>query len=120
WAAYGLGTENQNMPAFVVMPDPGGWVKGGAPAWGQGFLPSAYQGTLIRGGPNPLLHLKNPPGVDDAQQRKTLDLINRLNQEHLGQRGEDSELSARIAAYELAFRMQAHAPEVVDTAKETE
>src|SRR5882672_6946795 len=66
WSAYGLGTENQNMPAFVVMPDPGGWVKGGAPAWGPGFLPSAYQGTLLRGGPNPLLHLQNPPNIGDA------------------------------------------------------
>src|SRR5262249_11666798 len=120
WATYGLGTENQNMPAFVVMPDPGGWVKGGAPAWGPGFLPSAYQGTLVRGGPNPLLHLQSPPNVSAEQQRKTLDLINQLNQEHLSERGEDSELSARIAAYELAFRMQAHAPEVVDIAKETE
>jgi hypothetical protein len=120
WATYGLGTENQNMPAFVVMPDPGGWVKGGAPAWGPGFLPSAYQGTLVRGGPNPLPHLQSPPNVSAEQQRKTLDLINQLNQEHLKERGEDSELSARIAAYELAFRMQAHAPEVVDVAKETE
>jgi hypothetical protein len=120
WATYGLGTENKNMPAFVVMPDPGGWVKGGAPAWGPGFLPSAYQGTLVRGGGNPLPHLQSPPGVSAEQQRKTLDLVNQLNQEHLKERGEDSELSARIAAYELAFRMQAHAPEVVDVAKETE
>jgi hypothetical protein len=120
WATYGLGTENQNMPAFVVMPDPGGWVKGGAPTWGPGFLPSAYQGTLVRGGPNPLPHLQSPPNVSAEQQRKTLDLINQLNQEHLKERGEDSELSARIAAYELAFRMQAHAPEVVDVAKEAE
>src|SRR4051812_40088679 len=103
WAAYGLGTENQNMPAFVVMPDPGGWVKGGAPAWGPGYLPSAYQGTLVRGGASPLLHLQNPPGISTEQQRKTLDLVNQLNQEHLRERGEDTELSARIAAYELAF-----------------
>ena len=119
WALYGLGTESRNMPAFVVMPDPGGWVKGGAPAWGPGFLPSAYQGTLVRGGANPVLHLEQPKDVTTEQQRKTLDLINQLNQEHLAQRGDDSELSARIAAYELAFRMQAHAPEVVDVSKET-
>src|SRR3954463_10952994 len=68
WVAYGLGTENQNMPAYVVMPDPQGWVKGGAPAWGNGFLPAAYQGTLMRGGRSPLLHLQNPPGVSAAQQ----------------------------------------------------
>jgi hypothetical protein len=120
WAAYGLGSENRDMPAFVVLPDPGGWVKGGAPAWGNGFLPSSYQGTLLRGGPSPILHLRQPPEVSDAQQRRTLDLVNRLNQEHLRERSGDSELSARIASYELAFRMQSSAPEVVDVSRETE
>jgi hypothetical protein len=120
WLAYGLGTENQNMPAFVVLPDPGGWVKGGAPAWGNGFLPAAYQGTTLRGGSSPILDLSPPAGVSAGQQRRTLDLVNRLNQEHLRQRDEDSELSARIAAYELAFRMQTTAPEVVDVSGETE
>jgi uncharacterized protein (DUF1501 family) len=119
WATYGLGTENQNMPAFVVLPDPSGWVKGGAPAWGNGFLPAAYQGTVIRGGASPILNLHTPAGISNEQQRKTLDLINELNQEHLQRRTEDSELSARIASYELAFRMQSHATEVVDTTKET-
>jgi hypothetical protein len=118
WLAYGLGTENRNMPAFVVLPDPAGWVKGGAPAWGNGFLPAAYQGTVIRGGASPILNLETPQGVSGTQQRRTLDFINRLNREHLRQRGDDSELAARIAAYELAFRMQAHAPEVVDLARE--
>jgi hypothetical protein len=120
WAAYGLGTENQDMPAYAVLPDPGGWVKGGAPAWGNGFLPAAYQGTVLRGGASPILHLENPKGVSATQQRRTLDLVNQLNREHLRDRAEDSELSARIAAYELAFRMQAHAPEVVDISRETE
>src|SRR5437773_416534 len=119
WAAYGLGTENQNMPAFVVLPDPSGWVKGGAPAWGNGFLPAAYQGTVFRGGSSPILHLNTPPGIAPAQQRRTLDLVNQLNQDHLREREQDSELAARIAAYELAFRMQAHAPEVVDVRQET-
>jgi hypothetical protein len=119
WTAYGLGTENRNMPAYVVLPDPGGWVKGGAPAWGNGFLPASYQGTILRGGPSPVLHLRPPPDVSDSQQRRTLDLVNRLNQEHLRPR-EDGELSARIAAYELAYRMQASAPEVVDVSGETE
>ncbi len=119
WTVYGLGTESRNMPAFVVMPDPGGWVKGGAPAWGPGFLPSAYQGTLVRGGASPIPYLSQPADVSTAQQRKTLDLIAQLNREHLAERGEDSELSARIAAYELAFRMQAHAPEVVNISQET-
>lgn len=119
WVSYGLGTENQNMPAFVVLPDPGGWVKGGAPAWGNGFLPAAYQGTVVRGGPAPVLHLRTPAGIGDAQQRRTLDLVNALNREHLRQREGDSELAARIATYELAFRMQAHAPEVVEIKQET-
>jgi hypothetical protein len=120
WAAYGLGSENQNLPAFVVLPDPGGWVKGGAPAWSNGYLPSAYQGTIVHGGAAPVRHLANPPGISGAQQRRTLDLINRLNERHGRERDGDSELSARIAAYELAFRMQAHAPEAVDLAQETE
>jgi hypothetical protein len=120
WLAYGLGTENQNMPAFVVLPDPAGWVKGGAPAWGNGFLPAAYQGTLIRGGASPILHLETPKEIGADQQRRTLDLINQLNRQHSKQRREDTELSARIAAYELAFRMQKHAPEIVDIAGETE
>jgi hypothetical protein len=120
WAAYGLGTENQNMPAFVVMPDPGGWVKGGAPAWGNGFLPATYQGAILHGGESPILNLSTPPGISDQQQLATVNLINRLNRETLPANDTDSELTARIAAYELAFRMQAHAPEVVDITKETD
>src|SRR5437773_2705922 len=75
WVAYGLGTENRNMPAFVVLPDPGGWPKGGAPAWGNGFLPAAYQGTLVRGGDTPVSHLATPPGISADQQRRTLDFL---------------------------------------------
>jgi hypothetical protein len=118
WAAYGLGTENQNMPAFVVMPDPTGWVKGGAPAWGNGFLPAAQQGTILRGGASPILNLNTPPGVSPEQQLATVNLVNRLNRANLPAE-EDSELTARIASYELAFRMQSHAPEVVDISSET-
>jgi hypothetical protein len=120
WAAYGLGTENQNMPAFVVMPDPAGWVKGGAPAWGNGFLPAAYQGTILRGGASPILNLNTPKGVSPDQQLATVGLINRLNRETLPSGEETSELSARISSYELAFRMQSHAPEIVDISRETE
>jgi len=120
WVSYGLGTENQNMPAYVVMPDPGGYVKGGAPAWGSGFLPAAYQGTVVRSGRSPILNLEPPEGVSSRQQRSTLDLIRRLNEEHLREREADSALAARIAAYELAFRMQTHAPDVVDLSKESE
>src|SRR5262249_33208585 len=120
WANYGLGTENQNMPAFVVLPDPGGGVKGGAAAWGSGFLPAAYQGTLLRGSGSPLDHVELPAGVSGRQQKTTLDFINRTNTRHLHERGDNTELAARIAAYELAFRMQSHAPEVTDLTRETE
>jgi uncharacterized protein (DUF1501 family) len=120
WAAYGLGSENRNMPAFVVLPDPGGWPKGGAPAWSNGFLPATFQGTVIRGGAAPIPNLPNPPGVANAQQRRTLDFIAESNRDHLAGRDDDSDLPARIAAYELAFRMQSHAPDVVELSKETE
>jgi hypothetical protein len=120
WATYGLGTENQNLPAFVVMPDPAGWVKGGAPAWGNGFLPATFQGTLLRGGASPILHLQTPAGISSERQRTTVNFINDLNRADLRPGEENSELSARIAAYELAFRMQSYAPEVVDIAKETD
>mgnify|MGYP001613800256 CR=1 FL=1 len=119
WATYGLGTENQNMPAFVVMPDPAGWVKGGAPAWGNGYMPASYQGTILRGGESPILHLNTPKGISAEQQLATVDFINQLNRQNLAPGAEDSELAARIGAYELAFRMQQHAPDVVDVAKET-
>ena len=120
WATYGLGTENQNMPAFVVMPDPGGWVKGGAPAWGHGYLPATFQGTLLRGGASPILDLNTPKGVSAEQQRATVGFINELNRADVRPHDANSELAARIAAYELAFRMQSHAPEVVNISKETE
>lgn len=90
WATYGLGTENQNMPAFVVMPDPSGWVKGGAPAWGNGYMPAAYQGTILRGGASPILNLNTPAGISGAQQAATVDFINQLNRENLAAGEEDS------------------------------
>src|SRR5215204_2782194 len=96
WASYGLGSENRNMPAFVVMPDPSGWVKGGAPAWGNGYMPAAFQGTLLRGGESPILNLKTPQGVSGEQQRATVDFINQLNRENLPAGEEDSALAARI------------------------
>lgn len=120
WVAYGLGSENQNMPAFVVFPDPGGGIKGGPPAWGNGFLPASFQGTPMRAGRNPILHLKPPQQISDTQQRGTLDLIRSLNHRHHQLHDSDDELAARIDAYELAFRMQTAAPEVVDLAGETQ
>src|SRR6185503_10837171 len=88
WVTYGLGTENQDLPAFVVLPDPGGGIKGGPPAYGAGFLPASYQGTIVRGGDSPILDLRTPDGRTPARQRKALDLIGTLNAHHLEERGE--------------------------------
>jgi Protein of unknown function (DUF1501) len=121
WVAYGLGTLNQNMPAFVVMPETsgGGGIKGGPPAWGSGFLPATFQGTTMRPGKSPILNLSPPEGVSGKAQRTALDLMRRLNAEHLRQREFDDELAARVTAYELAFRMQAEAPDIVDLSQES-
>ncbi len=121
WVAYGLGTENQNMPSFVVMPDPGsGGVKGGPSAWGSGYLPATYQGTTMRAGANPILHLQPPQGISESRQRGTLDFIDAMNRSHLNTTGADDALSARMAAYSLAFRMQTEAPDLVDLKSETD
>lgn len=119
WVAYGMGTENQNMPAFVVLPDPGGGIKGGPPAWGSGFLPASHQGVTMRPGRVPILDLESQPAISSRQQQNTLALIQSFNRRHLAARNQDDELSARIKAYELAFRMQATAPELVDLSHET-
>jgi hypothetical protein len=119
WVAYGLGSESQNMPAFVVMPDPGAGLKGGPLAWGNGYLPAAFQGTPVRPGRSPILNLHTQPEISGAQQRSTLDLVRRLNTEHLRAHDFDDEMSARVSAYELAFRMQMAAPEIVDFSRET-
>jgi len=104
WVSYGLGTENRNLPSFVVMPDRGAGIKGGPPAWGS---------------QTPILHLDRPQGMTADRQRKLLDFINEQNREHLQQRDADSELSARIDAYELAYRMQSAAPDAMDISQET-
>jgi hypothetical protein len=119
WVAYGLGSANRNMPAFIVLPDPGGGIKGGPPAWGSGFLPASYQGVTMRSGSAPILNLRPPPQISAAQQRSTLDFIQTLNAHHLERHAGNDELGARIAAYELAFRMQAAAPELVDISRES-
>ncbi len=116
WVTYGLGSESENLPAYVVMPQPEGTPEGGTPCWGSGFLPAVHQGTLLRPGPSPILHLKRPEGVTAERQRRTLDLIQQMNE--LDTRPDDNEMGARIASYELAFRMQTHAPEAVDLSKE--
>jgi hypothetical protein len=118
WVTYGLGSESENLPAYVVMPQPEGTPEGGTPMWGSGFLPAVYQGTLLRPGATPILHLKPPPGVTPERQRRTLDLLQAMNE--MDTEEGDTEMGARISSYELAFRMQAHAPEAVDIAKEPE
>ncbi len=119
WVAYGLGTENQDLPAFVVLPDPGGGAKGGPPAWGSGFLPATFQATTMRPGKSPLLYLSPPEGFTNERQRRLLSFVHQANERHLAERDFDDQLAARINAYELAFRMQAEAPEVVDLRGET-
>jgi hypothetical protein len=113
-----LGSENKNLPSFVVMSD--GAMKSGAGAYGSGFLPATYQGTMFRAGKSPVLNLANPEGVSSEAQRETLDFVNALNRRHFASREEDSTLDARIRAYELAFRMQAEAPDAVDISNESE
>ncbi len=119
WVTYGLGSENQNLPAYVVMTDHRGGPIGGAPNWSSGFMPATYQGTVFRSTGAPILDLSPGEGVSPAAQRSSLDLLGTLNAEHALAHPGDSELEARIAAYELAYRMQMHAPEVVDFSKET-
>jgi hypothetical protein len=120
WISYGLGTLNQNLPAFVVMLDPRGGPISGPPNWNQGFMPAAYQGTQFRVQGDPILNLSPPKGVSEKQQRNQLDLLAELNLRHQQATPDNSELSARIASYELAFRMQSHAPQAVDLSQETE
>ena len=118
WTTYGLGSENDNLPAFVVLTD-AGEVNGGPTNWSAGFLPATYQGAHFRREGAPIFHLAPPKAVGDAQQRSKLDLLHKLNERFDATRGEDNELAARVNAYELAYRMQAAAPEAVDISKES-
>ena len=120
WITYGLGSATENLPAYVVMPQPEGTPEGGTPMWSSGFLPAVYQGTLLRPGATPILHLKPPAGVTPERQRRTLDLLQAMNEIDEQASGNDTELAARISSYELAFRMQKHAPEAVDIQSEPE
>ncbi len=119
WVAYGLGSENQDMPAFVVLPDPRGGLKGGPPAWGNGYLPGEYQGTTFRPGEAPILNLKPPLGRRSGEQAAISRFLQQSNQRHLEARDHDDTLASRIRAYELAFRMQSAAPDIVDVSGET-
>ncbi|MBK9170833.1 MAG: DUF1501 domain-containing protein [Bryobacterales bacterium] len=118
WVTYGLGSESENLPAYVVMPQPEGTPEGGTPCWGAGFLPAVHQGTVFRPGPRPIVHLEPPAGMTPERQRKALDLLQKMNE--LDTPEGDSELAARISSYELAYRMQSHAPEAVDLSRESE
>jgi hypothetical protein len=120
WMTYGLGSENRDLPGFIVMGDRRGATIGGANVWGNGYLPAAYQGTLFRNGATPIVDLHRPAQVTEAAQRKELDLLRWLNEKHAAERTNTSDLDARIASFELAFRMQAKAPELVDVSGESE
>jgi hypothetical protein len=118
WINFGLGSVNDNLPAFVVLTD-AAEVNGGVTNWSAGFLPATYQGTHFRREGAPVFHLTPPKGVGDGQQRGKLDLLREMNQKFDATRGDDNELAARINAYELAYRMQTAAPEAVDISSES-
>ena len=117
WVTYGLGSESQNLPGFVVLSSAGG-TSGGASNWGCGFLPTVYQGVPFRRTGDPILFLTNPPGVTPEMQRKSLDTLKSLNQQRLDVVG-DPEISTRINSFEMAYRMQTSAPELMDISKES-
>ncbi len=120
WAVYGLGTENESLPGYVVILDKRGGPISGQPNWSSGFMPSNFQGTLFRPVGNPVLNLKGPDHIDRAAQRSQLDFLAKLNDQHLQARPGGSDLATRIQSYELAYRMQAEAPEAVDLGQETQ
>jgi hypothetical protein len=120
WVNYGLGSPNQNMPGYVVIQDPRGAPVNGAAVWANGYLPAAYQGTLLRPTGTPILDLNSAAGLSQPEQRRELDALKWLNQVHLQDRPGASELEARISSYELAFRMQMEAPDIVDLSNEPE
>jgi hypothetical protein len=116
WITYGLGSEAESLPAYVVMPDSHGAQEAGVPMYTNGFLPSVYQPTMFRPGAKPVLNLDLPKGVSLGERRQTIDLLRKLNEANL--RGDDPEFSARMSAYDTAFKMQTEAPEVFDISKE--
>jgi Protein of unknown function (DUF1501) len=120
WATYGLGNENENMPGFVVMMDHQGAPVNGALNWTNGFMPAAYQGVPLRPQGDPIAYLQPPAGITPEQQRARLDLLQKWNERHLQENPHESALAARIASYELAYRMQSHATEAVDITQETQ
>src|SRR5262249_14882033 len=119
WTTYGLGSVNENLPGFVVMLDRSGGPISGAKNWSSGYMPAAYQGTIFRASGVPIHNLSRPASTSGPVQRHLLDHLRAKNEEHRAPRSDNSELAARIASYELAYRMQQHAPEAVDFSQET-
>ncbi len=122
WITYGLGSQSQNLPAFVVMSDPKGrgLPKGYSLNWGAGFLPSIYQGTWLKPQGDPIDNLKPPADLNKSRQRAQLDLLANLNRQHLQQHAAERDLAARVESFELAYRMQVAAPEALDVTREPE
>jgi hypothetical protein len=120
WVTYGLGTENTDLPAFVVLQDNQAGIVNGPRNWGAGFMPAVYQGIRLQGGSEPIPNLNTPDAYTPEQQRSRLDFVNQLNRNYAARFPEQTELAARLTSYELAFRMQAAAPLAVDLAGETE
>jgi hypothetical protein len=119
WVTYGLGTQNQDLPGFIVLPNLS-YPQGGSPNWGNGFLPAHYQGTPLRPQGNPILDLKPPAGITAGHQRENLNLLNRVNRDHLEKHPWHDELQARMENYELAFRMQMQVPGILEIDQEDE
>jgi hypothetical protein len=120
WVSYGLGTENESLPGFVVIEDNFGKVVNGPRNWNAGFMPASYQGTSLQSGPQPIRNLVTPKGLTAERQASKLALLEKFNREHAVARRDQTELEARIKSYELAFRMQAEAPDAIDLASESE
>ncbi len=120
WAVYGLGTENENLPGYVVMLDKRGGPISGQPNWASGFMPATYSGTLFRPVGDPILDLRGPQHMTDRAQRNQLDFLGEINQMHLDGRSGNRELAARMDSYELAYRMQSATPEAVDLSQESQ
>ncbi|HEY6170182.1 MAG TPA: DUF1501 domain-containing protein [Verrucomicrobiae bacterium] len=120
WVNYGLGSAGQNLPGYMVLisHDGRGLEGAGSALWGSGFMPSTYRGVSFRGSGDPILHLSRPPGISEATQRARLDVLRDLNQMHQQSTG-DAEIASRIASYEMAFRMQSAAPELLDFSRES-
>lgn len=120
WVNYGLGTVNEDLPGFVVMLDPRGGPISGSKNWSSGYMPASYQGTVMRSAGTPILDLNRPDALTDSAQRRVLNTLRNYNEQHLATRIDNSNLAARIASYELAYRMQSEAPEAVDVEQETQ